>query len=101
MLRRIVIGYGLLSVMGALVLLLLTGSPPWLAVYLAVNGIVVVSAILFERKRYDTRADLTRGEWQFTGERFIDPTSGQLMEVLYNRTTGERDYRAVPTRQEP
>lgn len=96
MLRAIVFGYGLLSVLGAIALLFLVRSTPWLAVYLAVNGVVVVSAVLFERTRYHTQVDQTRGTWQRTGERFVDPTSGQLMEVLYNRATGEREYRAVP-----
>lgn len=95
MLRTIVLGYGLLSVIGALALLFLVRSTPWLAVYLAVNGVVVVSAVLFERKRYHTPVDRTRGTWQRTGERFVDPTSGQRMEVLYNRTTGEREYREM------
>jgi hypothetical protein len=100
MLRVIVLAYGLLSVLGAIVLLILTRSTPWLAVYLGVNGIVLVGAVLFERRRYHTRADRTRGDWQWTGERFIDPTSGQLMEVFYNRATGERDYRTVSTQNE-
>jgi hypothetical protein len=93
MLRVIVITYGLLSVLGAIVLLILLHSTPWVAVYLAVNGILVVSAVLLERRRYHLRVDRTRGDWQPTGERFLDPTSGQLIEVFYNRTTGERDYR--------
>jgi hypothetical protein len=98
MLRKIVVGYGLLCVPGALGLLFLAHATAWLAVYLAVNGVVLVSAVLFEHKRYQRQVDRTRGSWQPTGERFVDPTSGQLMEVLYNRATGERDYRAVPAR---
>lgn len=100
MLRVIVLVYGLLCVCGAIVVLLLTRSTPWFAVYLAVNGSLVVIAVLFERRRYRPRTDSTLGAWQRTGERFIDPTSGQLMEVFYNRTTGERDYRTVAPQNE-
>jgi hypothetical protein len=34
-----------------------------------------------------------QGQWQPTGERFNDPTTGQVVEVYYNPQTGERDYR--------
>ncbi|HEY1349580.1 MAG TPA: hypothetical protein VGF67_08160 [Ktedonobacteraceae bacterium] len=100
MLRGIVLGYGLLCVIGALGLLFLAHATLWLAVYLIVNGGILVSAVLFEHKRYQRRVDQTRGSWQPTGERFVDPGSGQRMEVFYNRVTGERDYRALPAREE-
>ena len=32
-----------------------------------------------------------------TGERFLDPTTGRLMEVRYNPMTGQRDYVPVDT----
>ncbi|HEX6477566.1 MAG TPA: hypothetical protein VF043_01885 [Ktedonobacteraceae bacterium] len=98
MLRRVIIAYGLLYLIGAAVLLFLVHTTPWLVLYLAVNGIILVSAVLLERKRYHPRVDRTQGHWQPTGERFVDPTTGQLMEVSYNTATGERDYREV-TRQ--
>lgn len=95
MLRRVIIGYGLLCVIGAAVLLFLVHAALWLVVYLAVNGFILVSVMLLERKRYRTQVDRTRGHWQSTGERFVDPTTGQLMEVFYNPATGEREYREV------
>ena len=60
--------------------------------YLAASGIVVAGAILFERRGYHPRVDRTQGKWQPTGERFVDPTTGQMVEVRYNPQTGERDY---------
>ena|SRR5436309_2212640 len=93
MLRWVIIGYGLLSLIGAAVLLFLAHVTLWLVVYLAVNGIILVSVVLLERKRYRTQVDRTRGHWQPTGERFVDPTTERLMEVFYNSATGERDYR--------
>jgi hypothetical protein len=68
--------------------------------YLAVNGIILVSAVLLERKRYRTRVDRTQGYWQPTGERFVDPTTERLLEVFYNSATGERDYREVSKQME-
>ncbi|HEV2579727.1 MAG TPA: hypothetical protein VGT44_02650 [Ktedonobacteraceae bacterium] len=93
MLRWVIIGYGLLYLIGAAVLLFLVHATLWLVVYLAVNGFILVSALLLERKRYRTQVDRTQGRWQPTGERFVDPTTERLMEVFYNSATGERDYR--------
>ena len=64
-----------------------------LVIYLAVNGLLIVGGILFERRGYRARVDRTRGKWQPTGERFMDPTTGRVVEVYFNQQTGERDYR--------
>ena len=100
MFRWVIIGYGLLYLIGAAVLLFVVHATLWLVVYLAVNGVILVSAMLLERQRYRTRVDRTQGHWQPTGERFVDPTTGQLMEVFYNLATGERDYREVTNQGE-
>ena len=100
MLRWVIIGYGLLYLIGAAVLLFLVHATLWLVLYLAVNGLILVSAMLLERKRYRTRVDRTQGNWQPTGERFVDPTTERLMEVFYNPTTGERDYREATRHME-
>jgi hypothetical protein len=37
------------------------------------------------------------GDWTFTGERFVDPNSGEVIEVWQQPRTGERAYvRARP-----
>ncbi|HLG78902.1 MAG TPA: hypothetical protein VKX46_21000 [Ktedonobacteraceae bacterium] len=95
MLRWVIIGYGLLSLLGAAMLLFVAHAALWLVVYLAVNGFILVSATFVERKRYHAKIDRTRGYWQPTGERFVDPATERLMEVFYNTATGERDYREV------
>jgi len=95
MLRWVIIGYGILYVVGAAVLLFLIHASVFLVVYLAVNGLILVSAMFFERQRYRSRVDRTQGDFQLTGERFVDPTTERLMEVFYNPTTGEREYREV------
>jgi type IV secretory pathway VirB3-like protein len=98
MLRGVIIGYGLLYLIGASILLFIVHATLWLVLYLAVNGCILVSAVLLERKRYRTQVDRTQGHWQPTGERFVDPTTRQLIEVFYNSATGKRDYREI-TRQ--
>jgi hypothetical protein len=31
-------------------------------------------------------------DWKFTGERLLDPPSGEMLEVWYSPRTGERAY---------
>lgn len=76
-----------------LALLLLTHPAAWgIALYLAFYGLLLIAGILFERSHYRPPVDERHGPWQGTGERFVDPTTGQLMEVRFNPATGERDY---------
>jgi hypothetical protein len=50
-LKRLIIAYGILAVAGAVVLAGLgLGSP--IVIYLFVNGLIVIAALLFERGRY-------------------------------------------------
>jgi hypothetical protein len=97
MLRKAILAYGVLALVGAIALAL-AGVGIGLVFYLFVNGAVVVAAVLFERGRYRPTVT-TGGPWQETGERFVDPTSGQLMKVRYNPQTGARDY--VPVEPNP
>jgi hypothetical protein len=54
--------------------------------------VLIVLSLFFEG-RYRT-AKTTKGEiWQPTGEKFIDPGTGKLVEVDYDPKTGERRYR--------
>jgi hypothetical protein len=99
MLRKAILAYGVLAVIGA-ILLALAGIITGLVVYLFVNGAVVIAALLFERGRYRT-AGSPDGPWQETAERFVDPTTGQLMKVRYNPQTGARDYVPVTSHPDP
>lgn len=92
MLRRVLLAYGVLAVVVAVVLFAVGHAAIVAGVYLGVNGLLIVGALLFERGRYQPRGDRATGRWQLTGERFVDPTTGRLMSVRYNRDTGERDY---------
>src|SRR5438270_9275587 len=97
MLRKATLAYGVLAVIGAIALAL-AGIVVGLVFYLFVNGAIVLAAVLFERGRYRP-AVTSGGPWQETGERFVDPTTGQLMMVRYNPQTGARDY--VPVEPHP
>ncbi len=55
-------------------------------------GAIVLVAVIFESSRYHPKIDRNAAGWEPTGERFVDPTSGKLLEVRYNPTNGERDY---------
>jgi hypothetical protein len=91
-LRRLIIAYGILCLIGAIVLLIAHVTIV-LVIYLAVNGLLIVGGILFERTGYRPRVSQTGGNWQKTGERCVDPTTKREVEVYYNPQTGERDYR--------
>lgn len=97
MLRKAILAYGVLAIIGA-VALALVGVITGLVFYLFINGVIVIAALLFERGRYRPRVRPS-GPWQETGERFVDPSTGQLMKVRYNPQTGARDY--VPVRDTP
>lgn len=94
MLRWLIITYGALCLIGA-VILFIAHVTLVLVIYVAVNGLLIVGGILFERRGYRPRVSQTDGNWQKTGERFVDPTTKREVEVYFNPQTGERDYRDV------
>lgn len=58
-------------------------------------GLLLVISILCERSQYRPKVNPNLPGWRATEERFVDPTTGRLMEVRYNENTGERAYVAV------
>ena len=82
----------MLCLVGAVILLALHVTLA-LVIYLAVNGLLIVGGILFERRGYRPRVAQSDANWQKTGERFVDPTTKREVEVYFNPQTGERDYR--------
>ena|ERR1700761_2966899 len=73
--------------------------PGWQAL---VFGALVLIGTLFERWRYRRIESPSNGRWQSTDERFIDPTSGQPVEVMFDPRTGERRYVAAgPKEKDP
>ena len=62
------------------------------ALWLLVNGLIFTLGIVFERWRYKPTRSPQAAKGAPTGERFIDPRSGELMEVYYDASSGERSY---------
>jgi hypothetical protein len=91
MLRAFVVALGALFLLGGVVLFAVRAEPV-LAGYVLVIGVVILAGVFFERNVYRPRVNCARGRWQRTGERFVDPATNKLMEVLYNPQTGQRDY---------
>jgi hypothetical protein len=67
-------------------------APGWQALAI---GVIVLIGTLFERWRYRHIEAPPMGYWQRTGERFIDPSTGEPVEVMFDPRTGERRYVAA------
>jgi hypothetical protein len=98
MLRRVVLIFGcMLLALGAY--LCAKGAAVG-GVQTLVGGAVIVLGTLFERWRYHNKNASVDGDWQATGERFVDPETGKNVEVLYDPRSGERRYREIAGGQE-
>ena len=92
----VIIASSLLACAGIVLIACGVHAPGWQA--LAV-GVVVLVGTLFERWRYRRIEKPQNGAWQRTEERFIDPASGQSVEVMFDPRTGERRYVAERPRE--
>lgn len=57
-------------------------------------GLLIVAGIALE-PRYRSSSRALSGNWQPTGERFIDDETGEPVEVWYDPVSGSRDYRSA------
>ena len=82
--------------LAAAVSLAISGCTLGLVLRLAVPGVILLFALLFEHWRYKPLKSRHPGpDWLPTHERFVDPESGKLVAVFYKPSTGERRYVAV------
>jgi len=88
-LRRALLLVVAVALVASLVLVASNMLPGW---WLLFNSAVLGLALLFERRGYRPRAP-AGAILQPSGERFLDPTSGELMEVWEDPATGAREYR--------
>ena len=96
MLRAFVITIGaVLTCVGVALVAVGVRQPGWQAVGV---GLVLLVGTLFERWRYQHTEQRPEGQWKTTGERFLDPTTGDSVEVLFDPRTGDRRY--VSTKSE-
>ena len=96
MLRTVVIAVGvILTCVGIGLIASGVHAPGWQA--LAV-GVIVLIGTLFERWRYRPIEQPSNGHWQRTDEQFIDPSTGEPVQVMFDPSTGERRYVAAKSR---
>ena len=90
-LRGVLLALGTLLLVAALVSLFY--EVIGLTLWLTVNGLALTLGIGYERWRYKAnRPQRPDSRWQATGERFVDPASGRLVQVYYDPASGERSY---------
>ena len=89
MLRTLVLGLAILLLCASVVLLFVQ---PANAFPLLVFGAILTLGTVFERWRYKQPKAPGTARGVATGERFVDPETGALMEVWYDAATGERSY---------
>lgn len=87
MLRVTVVAIGVAFLIGALFL----AHIAWFAALeLGMFGILILAGTFFEKHYRERRA--AGSGFEKTSERFVDPTTGKLVEVRYDPSTGERAY---------
>jgi hypothetical protein len=87
----LIFGFGVLA-LGAY---LCTKGVAYGGIQVLVGGAIFVIGTAFERWRYNNKNASFDGDWQATGERFVDPETGKNMEVLYDPNSGERRYQEI------
>jgi uncharacterized protein (DUF58 family) len=96
MLRTVVISVAaILTCIGIGLIAFGVTAPGWQALAL---GVIVLIGTLFERWRYRRIEAPPNGGWQRTDEQFIDPSTGDPVEVMFDPSTGERRYVAGKSR---
>ena len=97
MLRTIVIAVAAtLTCVGFGLLAFGVTTPGWQAL---ITGTIVLIGTLFERWRYRRIEEPSNGQWRRTDEKFIDPSTGDPVEVMFDPRTGERRYVAGKSRE--
>jgi len=91
-LRLFMIAFGVLMIAGA-ALSVVMGAPVPVLMVPGIFGLVFIFGALFERVHYKTPlVQAPRRGFVATAERFVDPSSGRLVEVHVRPATGERAY---------
>jgi hypothetical protein len=93
MLRTMVLLLGFVAVAAGVLLAGAGSTGP--GIELMCVGAAVILGTAFERWRYRNTPP-AEARWERTGERFEDPTTGETMEVQYDRASGERRYVRTP-----
>ena len=95
MLRTVIAAIGALALCAGIVL---SAVPPHAGWGLLIFGGLVLVSLLFEGRYRSGISPSPGARFEPTGEKFIDPGTGQLMEVYYDSKTGAREYRSPSDR---
>ncbi|HTR83400.1 MAG TPA: hypothetical protein VMI56_02905 [Reyranella sp.] len=91
MLRLAVLLVGVAVLVVGIVVASSTSALP--AAWFLIVGGAITAGTLLERVFYKPlHGAAPGGGWTKTGERFVDPDSGKMVDVFFNPTTGERKY---------
>ena len=110
-LRALLLGLGALLILGGFAAIAVGGWVGLWGLWLVVAGLVIVAAVLLERRRYRSVAAEAGPEppgpgggepldepleprFSPTNELFVDPTTGVQMRVWVDAASGDRRYRA-------
>ncbi len=92
----VIVAAAIVTCVGALLVSRGVPMPGWQMLGM---GLIVLAGTMFERWRYGRTEPPPDGRWQRTSERFLDPSSGETLEVLYDPRTGERRYVSAKSQQ--
>lgn len=96
MLRTVVIAAAaILACGGAALIACGVHAPGWQALII---GVIILVGTLFESWRYRRIEKPLDGPWQRTDEQFIDPSTGDPVDVMFDPSSGERRYVAGASR---
>ena len=110
-LRLLILGLGGLLILGGFAAIAVGGWVGLMGLWSVVGGLVIVAAVLLERRRYRSVAaevgpqppgpgggepldQPLEPRFSPTTERFVDPTTNVTMRVWVDSASGERRYRA-------
>ena len=101
MLRPVVIGIVAVLLVTTLACACLAAAgivsmPAGLALWGALQLLVVLAGFLFERTRYKPLDTTPPPGFVATGERFVDPATGVPVQVWFDAARGERRYVVEP-----
>ena len=69
------------------------GEAAWIA---GICGAIWTVAMMFEQQYYRPNINRRLEGWEPTEEKFVDPVTGEPVQVWFNPTTGGRVYRPLP-----
>jgi hypothetical protein len=98
MLRGLILAIGILMLVAGAASAVARVLP--VTLWLLAGGILLTVGTAFERIFYKPVERNAPGVgWTRTGERFVDPDSGQTVDVFYNAGSGERRYVKAQSRE--